>query len=180
MPLYTEQFEGKQKEEAIAPDAGIQFLRSFGIAKCPIVVFTAYPSYEDCVRAVNAGATAYLPKQEQEVYNGRWEGGIDRLIDKCRTLLDKTRAVETRLPPDGPWLDRNYEWLREKFGGQWVAFVRAELARTAGITGAEREGLVVVSENSKEMLAQIIAQKHPTLKEIPVITLVPESEHQSD
>ena len=42
--------------------------------QCRVIVFTAYPSYENCVNAVKAGAYAYIPKLEQPDGSG---GGMD-------------------------------------------------------------------------------------------------------
>jgi CheY-like chemotaxis protein len=168
MPLH-------KKTKDIADDGGIQFLRGHHLTRCPVVVFTAYPSYYNCVRAVQAGAVAYLPKAEQEAYKGK-EGGIDQLVETCRELLKAPQPTESRFPPDGDWLEQNYEWLCEEFGGLWVAFVSASRAASAGIGAPERAGLVVISEKSREGLVRLIAGKLALLAEIPPIAFIPETE----
>jgi len=165
MPLH----EGATKP---ADEAGIEFLRSNQLTECPVVVYTAYGSFRNCVRAVQAGAAAYVPKKLQEAYRGP-EGGIDDLVEVCRELLTKTAPNQTHLPADGHWLDKNYEWLCREHGDRWVAFVPASKAQSAGIAGTERSGVVVVSEESREGLARIIAGKLPFLHEIPHIVFVP-------
>ena len=170
MPLH----EGTTEPAA---DGGIQFLRGHQVTMCPVVVFTAYPSYENCVRAVQAGAAAYLPKGVQDTYVGP-EGGIDQLVDTCRSLWTKPTRDETLLPPDGQWIDQNYDWLCQEFGGRWVAFVPASKAPQAAIEGTERADLIIVSEESRESLARFIAGKLPMLGEIPPIVFVPRMEEQ--
>ena len=82
MPLDSDTTE-------IAADGGIQFLRACRLAGCPVVVFTADPSYQNCVGAVQAGAAAYLPKSSHDTYEGNQEGGIDHLVAICRRLLEE-------------------------------------------------------------------------------------------
>jgi CheY-like chemotaxis protein len=156
-----------------AANGGIQFLRSFNLAMCPVVVYTAYPSYQNCVRAVQAGAVAYLPKMTQDTYDGNQEGGVDELVETCRALLKRPERDETRLPPDGEWLEENYDRLCQQYGGQWVAFVPASEAPAAGITGEERGGLVLVAKESRESLARFLAGRLPFLNEVPHIAFVP-------
>jgi CheY-like chemotaxis protein len=162
-----------------AEDAGIQFLRSHELTECPVIVFTAYPSHRDCVRAVQAGAAAYLPKKRQDAYGGP-EGGVDQLVATCRQLLAKPQAEETHVPPDARWLEDNYAWLCGQFGDRFVAFVPAQEAKLAGINGMEREGLSVVGGESKRELVRLIAGKLPLLKAIPPIVFVPRPESEHD
>ena len=70
-------------------DGGIQFLRRFGADTVPVIVFTAYWSFQDCVVAVLAGAAAYIPKQSVLRGDGEEEGGINDLVATCGQLLPK-------------------------------------------------------------------------------------------
>lgn len=159
----------------IAEEAGIQFLRACHLTDSPVVVFTAYPSYRNCVRAVQAGAVAYLPKKEHDAFKGP-EGGIDGLIETCRRLLTRPQADKMHLLPDGFWMSQNYDWLLREFAGRWVAFVPASAALSAGITGMERGGLLIVSEKSAQSLARVITQRLSSLGTIPHIAFVPRAE----
>jgi CheY-like chemotaxis protein len=76
-------------EEAIetVEDGGIQFLQRIIAMQRRVVVFTAYASFRNCALAIRAGASAYLPKMEQELYEGGVEGGVDDLVETCKRLL---------------------------------------------------------------------------------------------
>lgn len=165
MPLHEASIDPSE-------DAGIQFLRSYDLTECPVVVFTAYPSYQNCVRAVEAGAAAYLPKATQTVWGGP-EGGIDQLVETCRRLLAKREPEGTRVAPDGDWISENYDWLCREFGGRWVAFVPTSKAMSAGIEGTERAGLVIIGEESRQSLARLVVKRLPFLDAIPHILFVP-------
>ena len=167
MPLHED-------TKDVAADGGIQFLRSYELTTCPVIVFTAYGSYRNCVGAVEAGAAAYVPKMSHDTYDGP-EGGIDDLIETCRRLLEKPKTVETRLPPDDDWLSRNYDWLCREFGGRWTAFVHPEPARVAGLTGIEHDGLLLKGDESADNLKRTIVAKLPLLGTIPPIVFVPEA-----
>jgi CheY-like chemotaxis protein len=161
-------------ENTITPakDAGIRFLRGNQLTLRPVIVFTAYPSYGNCVLAMQAGAAAYLPKKERDTYEGT-EGGIDQLVETCRRLLTKAEPGKTHHVPDEAWLGENYEWLCQEFADRWVAFVPSEKASTLGITGTERAGLTIISDESRENLVRVVAKNLPRLGEIPLIVFVP-------
>jgi CheY-like chemotaxis protein len=156
---------------AIAGDGGLQFLLAQQFTECSVVVFTAYPSYQNCVRAVRAGAAAYLPKKIQDTYGGP-EGGVDQLVEICRNLLARPEADSRGLTPDGNWIDQQDDWLSREFSGRWVAFIPASEARSAGISGQERGGLVIVSKDSQQSLATLIAEKLHLLSRIPPIAFI--------
>ncbi len=155
---------------------GIRFLRSYGLVKCPVVVFTQYPSCRNCVEAVQAGAVAYLPKGEVEDRHGHWEGGVDDLVETCRRLLRRDEAAEIRHPASDDWLDQNYDWLCREFGGRWIACVPASKAQAADITGIERQGLVVVCRDTREELARLLIRSVPLLGEIPQTMRLPQKQ----
>ncbi len=80
MPLREDAIEAEH-------DGGIHFLKSILDIQRPAVVFTAYASFRNCTLAIRAGASAYLPKMSQEVYEGGREGGVDDLVATCKRLL---------------------------------------------------------------------------------------------
>ena len=150
---------------------GINFLRSYELIRCPVVVFTAYPSFQNCVRSVQAGAQAYLPKMSQDSSEGR-EGGVDHLVETCRRLLTPVEWTEEDRPTDGGFFAREYEWLRQRFVGRWVALVPEAEARVAGLTGAEHEGFVVIDTESRDDLARRLTEKLAFLGKIPHLAFV--------
>ena len=167
MPLHEDTKE-------IAANGGIQFLRGFDLSTCPVIVFTGYGSYRNCVGAAQAGAAAYLPKMTQDTFEGP-EGGVDQLVETCRRLLEKPKveADETRLPPDDDWLSRNYDWLCQEFGGRWIAFVHPVPTVKTGLAGTKHDGLLIVGDESQEKLRRTIVPELPRLGTIPPIVFVP-------
>ena len=110
-------------------NAGVDTLNIYaklGLVKeqCRVIVFTAYPSYENCANSVKAGAYAYIPKLEQTDGSG---GGLDELIGVCRNLLLDTQQATSTEPDHDEWLRRTSRGC-EKFGGQWVALVDGKIA----------------------------------------------------
>jgi CheY-like chemotaxis protein len=158
----------------VAEDGGIRFLRSYRLVQCPVVVFTAYPSYENCVRALGAGAAAYVPKASlKKGGTSETEGGLDALVDTCRALLEAGRVRQSHVPPDDQWLTKNYDWLKAHFASQWVAFVEPARARAAGIAFSECDGLALISSKSKERLERQMFTSLALLEDIPPIVQVP-------
>ena len=79
--------------------AGLRLLRSifhFGIAtvSVPIIVFTGFESYENCVAAMKAGAADYMPKRGTSGTNP-----VAELVRRCEKLMDEPRtgSAETTL-----------------------------------------------------------------------------------
>jgi CheY-like chemotaxis protein len=140
MPLHRD-------EARVDDDGGIRFLRSFGFLGCPVVVFTAYPSYQNCVLAAQAGAAAYLPKATHDSYHGP-EGGIDQLVAVCKQLLEAPISKGTQVPPNADWLNENRDWLGHTFGDQWVAFVDKVKGHAAGLAGEDRGDVLVMSAST--------------------------------
>jgi hypothetical protein len=128
---------------------------------------------------MRAGASAYIPKGRQDTYetdeDGRRkrEGGIDDLVNTCRRLLEVPERDDRVAPPDTIWLRENYDWLRDEFGGRWIAFIDRSLAISADIRGKERGGHIVVGELSKEELSRFLIGKLPYLPHVPPIAWLP-------
>jgi CheY-like chemotaxis protein len=166
MPLHKDTIE-------VAKDGGIQFLRAYRLVQCPVVVFTAYWSFCVCERAIRSGATAYVPKQSVNTGDGGTEGGINDLVETCRRLLKPAAVAKpARLPPSDQWLRDHYTWLCQEYPNRWVAFIEAESARAARITGTEREGLFVVVVESEERLQQTMISVVAKLGSVPPIVFV--------
>jgi CheY-like chemotaxis protein len=156
----------------IAEDGGIGFLRNYRLARCPMVVFTAYPTFANCVAAVKSGAEAYIPK----IGTAEGEGGMDALVAKVREILFTPKPKVAELPPRSSWLDSNYGWLSTELAGRWVAFVDESVATAAGLAGQEylrRDGIVLISGASYEEVRSVVLGAPLLAKAEPVIVLVP-------
>jgi len=158
-------------------DADIRTLAMRGryrLHLCPIVVFTAFPSYSHCALAVKAGADAYIPKR-RTADNGEEAVGVSALASECRRILD-TQAHRVEVLPCAEWLYTNDDWLRGNFGGQWVAIVDSSTAEDAGLPLDQKcvkDGLMVVSCPSFEDVRRRIISSPALLRDPPSIFMVP-------
>jgi CheY-like chemotaxis protein len=112
---------------------------------CPIVVFTAVPSYVNCVQCLKAGADDYVLKDDPDDSNP----SIDVLRDHCLRLMAARRGEGASAFPSDRWLQEHGSWLEDQFDGQWVAFVSEDLATLAGVDARSgipvRSGFAVVA-----------------------------------
>ena len=160
----------------VLADAGLQImrhiraLREYKLVDCPIVVFTAYPSYANCVESVKAGADAYVPKYLEKPSD---KSALDLLEEACKTVLKLAAQPGIAMPPSKEWLDRNYQWLLTAFPGYWVAFVSEEAARTVAIAGyVARDGVALVADDSYEAVRRQLLQVPAVLNELPIRVLL--------
>jgi CheY-like chemotaxis protein len=160
----------------VARDGGIRTLQFFGRCTAPVVVFTAYPSFRNCVAAVRAGASAYLPKKSQSVYKEEPEGGRDDLVETCRRLLEGRPAEPPppRTLPEPDWMQENYEWLCGQFAEKWVAFIEPDKARAAEIEVVDRGAYGVVARDQEDALRRLLVEKAAYLGYLPEALWVPE------
>ncbi len=152
----------------VADDGGLRFLHQYKFTECPIVVFTAYPTFSNCVAAIQAGATAYVPKVK-----GDNEGGLDALRETCERLLrGADQAVE--VPPTRDWIERNHVQLTSKFNGKWVAFVPKEVVKSATVPQqlTELGGLLLLAGDSYEGVRAKIIELPSVLNAQPIILRV--------
>ncbi len=164
------------KHVRIEEEAGVLILNiSDGLQlfgpQCQSIIFTAYPSYENCVSSVKAGAYAYIPKFQQLDGSG---GGLDELVAVCQRLLAPSQLSISTAQPDEAWLERNYPWLREHYPGRWVTFPDGELAREAGLKGQKQDGRVILSGDSYIELRRKIIGSTAVLRALPPILRVAE------
>ena len=148
-------------------DGGIQFLLGYRFYRCPVVVFTAYPSYRDCVVAMKAGATDYILK----VRVGN-EGGPDALREACERILKPTQGTEDAIPTRS-WIEENHQWLGARYRGKWVAFVDKALGEHAKLqVDAERDGVLLLAGDSYEDVRERIQTSPEVLRSRPSLLLV--------
>lgn len=94
---------------------GVKLLTTYQLVRpgTPIIVMTAFPTFDACVRCIKAGAYDYLPKGDPS----NQDSFLKVLVEKCQTLL--------RPSPDPlvNWLGNNRVQISKKFGGQHIAIL---------------------------------------------------------
>jgi CheY-like chemotaxis protein len=152
----------------ILDDAGVRFLRQYRLAHCPIVVFTAYPSFANCVAAIQAGASAYIPKVSKDN-----EGGPEALCETCKRLLGNREQKEAAVPPTKEWIRRNRQRLGTEFDGKWLAFIdQAKLTKEQAEGLSVMDGLVLLVGNSYEDVRNQVIHSPAVLTAKPTILMV--------
>jgi CheY-like chemotaxis protein len=152
----------------IKPDAGLivtRLLRRYADMdkSVIVVVFTGYPSVQDCFATVDSGAY-YLPKYTLDMDEHMTEMGYE-LAKECKRLHNlKDKEAASRL-----WLVDNYVELTEKFPGQTIA-VLDEAAQTGDLKTTNIAGSKVVSAPTAEKLHKRIL-RNPLLRNAEPIIL---------
>lgn len=80
------------------------------------IIFTAYDSIEDCVKAMRAGADDYITKNQP--------GALDMLLGSAKKLLRARRSDEHE--PDSQWIAEHLEGLMD-YHGELIAFIDGEV-----------------------------------------------------
>jgi CheY-like chemotaxis protein len=149
-------------------DGGVRFLHAYGLVRCPVVVYTAYPTFASCVSAILAGAIAYIPKTEKDK-----EGGPDALRDTWAWLLRERDDTAERVPPTREWIDRNYQELSKNFDGKYLALVdQMRLSEEEAAGRPIVDGLVLLSGDSYEDVRNQVIASPAMLKARPIIFMV--------
>jgi len=81
------------------------------------IVYTAYATLDDCVRAMRAGAYHYIDKNQP--------GSLKKLLECAKEKL-RTLKFEDH-EPDSEWLYDHLEELRDKYYGQLIAFIDGKI-----------------------------------------------------
>jgi len=104
---------------------GVKILKAYNLLApgTPIIIYTNYPSLENCVECIKAGAYDYLPKEDPLTK----KDNLPALISRCKDLLYPR--------PDtlAGWLDSALEQLSERHGGKFVGIIDPRDADRAGI-----------------------------------------------
>lgn len=132
-----------------AAQSGIHTL--FGLV--PIIIYTAYPSYEHCVDSVRSGAIDYIPKIADSP-----TASMERLFVRCKSVLYPESG---QLDPLASWLQVNVSRLIREYGGRTVAVVESDAARRAGV-GTLIDRFAVISSESVDELRMTL-QRHRLL-----------------
>jgi DNA-binding NtrC family response regulator len=163
----------KMPEDTGASDeaAGIRVLRAashFGLAKTtmPILVFTGYESFPNCVSAIRAGAWDYIPKGILGVNTLR------EIVRLCRRAIEECRSPPE--PVDEGWLVRNYESLSRQFGGKRIAVLPLTKAHDAGVVeSVQMDGCKVIATETFEELCERLMRNPAVRDSRPFMALVP-------
>jgi CheY-like chemotaxis protein len=112
---------GEAVDENFASAAQSTIQTLFGLV--PIIIFTAFPSYPDCIDAIRAGAVNYIPKTDPLTSANNTE----YLFNCCKKLLypESTKTED----PITRWFQSNLSLLIEKFSGKVVAVIEPEYAK---------------------------------------------------
>jgi CheY-like chemotaxis protein len=105
----------------------------------PVIVFTQYPSYSNCVLCMKAGAFDYIHKAEDPETG---ELGVRVLYRRCKEILYPEKPATD---PLRDWLDVHLAELAERYGGKMVALVEGRLAEDAGVVGESVGRFVLIS-----------------------------------
>jgi len=162
--------EGK----AVEDNGGIKLLRilttyKFLAPMVPVVVYTAFPNYEQCVECMRAGAFWYLAKSTEEKRS-------EELIDVCRAALKGHRPKQS-LPPE-QWLQEHGGELTEEFGNQHIVLINEDMAQSeakeelAGCTFLG--GYAVLARQEYEDLRTVIVESDALRALLPAIVYIPQ------
>jgi len=151
--------------------AGVRVLRAashFGLARTtmPILVFTGYESYANCVGAMRAGAYDYIPKGIVGVNTVR------ELVRRCREAIEQCQRPPE--PVDEEWLVRNYDSLSRQFGGKRIAVLPLAEANDAELLeSVEMDGCMVIASETFEELRDKLMRNPAVRDSSPFMALVP-------
>ncbi|MDI6752543.1 MAG: response regulator [bacterium] len=110
------------------------------------IVYTAYATLENCVKAMQAGADDYIDKNQ--------EGSLKKLLESAKEKLRARKFEEHE--PDSDWLSEHAEELMDSYRGELIAFI---------------DGKVVAHAPTNRKLAEKI--KEMCLDEKPFIMFAP-------
>lgn len=100
------------------------------------IVYTAYATIENCVKAVKSGADDYIDKSQSD--------SLEKLRDSAKEKL-RARQFEEH-EPDSEWLNEHLVELKEKYYGELIAFI---------------EGKVVDHASTEQELIEKVKKKYP-------------------
>lgn len=128
-------------------EGGLKILESLKIYLPKIkIVYTAYATLEDCVKAIKAGAADYIDKNQPD--------SLKKLLESAKEKLKTWKFEEHE--PDRQWLNEHLEELRAKYHGELIAFI---------------EGKVVAHARTERQLRDKVKKRYPD--EEPFIMFAP-------
>ena len=151
---------------------GVQQLYDLLDHNSPIIVFTAYDSYDDCIEAIKAGAYYYLPKSDPRPD----VNSSQRLLEMCKEILfppEKTKEKQRELP-DEKWFDLHHEEVRTLYAGKSVVFLPAQMTveDNPAVSSNELDGVKMIAADSYTELRRYILD-NPEVRELfPLIVFI--------
>jgi len=97
------------------------------------IIYTAVPEYDNCVKAIKAGADNYIIKPN-----------LEKLLEAVKEELRLRKADKNE--PDYSWYRDNAEMLYDKYRGELLAFI---------------DGILVDHDKSKRELLKKVKEKYP-------------------
>ena len=133
------------------------------IAETKVVIFTAYPTIDNCVKSIRAGAHDFVGKQDPVTL----ENGLPRLMQICRDLLyPKPDPIEQ-------WFKRNLSRLVDEFGGSVVAVFDVEPKPLHRLSGQDVDGRLVIAAADQMTLDMEILRDERFRWQLPSIFNIP-------
>jgi len=154
---------------------GIKFLTQYQFLSpsVPIIVFTAFEGYDNCVKAIKGGAYYYLPKMDPmtNINNSK------RLLEMCKELIsrEKEPEAEEHASPDEKWFDKHHHEVRERYPGRYVIFLPATIVAVqanSSVSCEELDGVRMLAADSYNKLRSCILQDPALRKYMPIIVFV--------
>jgi DNA-binding NarL/FixJ family response regulator len=165
--------EGRLLEERITPDndkgtLAVIVLKLYGLLSnsCRILVATNNPSYKDCVEAIQAGASLYVPKKcpkpSLAERGMEYPNAVDVIREQALDILAEPAKCQANLDQVEAWLLTHGESLSKQYSGKWIALIDAELATLAGLQCDDTSGPVSILTGSdyQELAKRVL---HPAI-----------------
>jgi CheY-like chemotaxis protein len=173
--IILDMFIPRNKGQIIDQSGGVHFLKEYGyiLRLVPVICFTAYESYDNCVEVIKAGAYNYIPKTDL----GTGANNAKRLLECCQKLLvtEEEVLVKERDLPDEEWFERHHQEVRRKYSGKCVAFVPKMVTlekKDKEVSCEEMYGVKVLSADSNKKMRWYILD-NPELRELlPLVVLI--------
>ena len=155
-------------------EGGIRFIKEYKYhlsPDVPIIVYSAYPDLDNCVKAVRAGACTYLPKESEE--------GRDRaqeLYELCHEhLMARAQAASARWLPDENWFERHNREIKKRYAGHYAVFVAGDLMAEVGDHQVSCEllgGVKVLAAISKQELKRVVFDNPELRERLPNVVFI--------
>lgn len=152
LDLRVPQVKGEEHDPSFGIEVLLDQQRTYKLFQpdTPIIVFTAFSSFEDCVKCIKAGAYGYVSKgippslEDRIPVDEPWDS-FGELFKHCEEALAK--PASSGLIKSQEWMEINRDFVFDKFNEQFMALVPSELAKSAELSGFSRDGFVVIADH---------------------------------
>jgi DNA-binding NtrC family response regulator len=149
--LNREYFDAVITDMRLPDGEGLDIVRTLAGKSTTTIVLTAWPTYENCVAAMRAGAWDYVSKLEEDA--------LHRVLDSLREAY-RYRAAHPdagRVDPDAKWVHEHLGELMDSYAGELVAV---------------RHGKILDHDKTYGTLVERVREKHPIAQ--PMIVSIPD------